>query len=139
MTSLDTFVAEQRLTRVDFIKVDVEGSEGRLLIGAAHTLRTMRPILMLELEDRHLARFGTDTATIIDTLSALGYSPRHFTGRDWSTATVPVHRNVVFVPDKDDSTDHAPALSPRGLASMRVHPAQHPARAADATGDGAES
>ena len=38
---------------VDFIKVDVEGAEFAFLPGAVATLRRCRPVLLIEIEDRH--------------------------------------------------------------------------------------
>lgn len=102
VTSLDVFVAEHGLTRLDFVKADIEGAEGRLIAGAANTLRTLRPILMLELEDRHLSRFDTDTAVIRRELSALGYVTRQFGGAANSAGTEVMQRNVLFVPAKDE-------------------------------------
>lgn len=43
------------LPRVDFIKIDVEGSEHRAMIGAAETLRKNRPIILSEINPSALA------------------------------------------------------------------------------------
>ena len=45
--TLDSFVVEHNLTRVDFIKADIEGAERDMLRGAAGTLRTFAPKLAL--------------------------------------------------------------------------------------------
>lgn len=100
LTSLDAFVVGHGLPRLDFVKADIEGAEGRLLTGALHTLRTLRPILLLELENRHLARFNTDTAVIRNQLSALGYVVRYFTGNTWSARPQRMQRNVLFLPSE---------------------------------------
>jgi FkbM family methyltransferase len=44
-SSIDSLVASGRIDRVDFIKLDIEGSELAALEGAAETLRTFRPRL----------------------------------------------------------------------------------------------
>jgi FkbM family methyltransferase len=46
--TLDEFVADQQLDRVDFVKVDVEGAELLVLAGAEKTLATYRPLVVLE-------------------------------------------------------------------------------------------
>jgi len=55
---------------VGFIKVDVEGHEIEVLRGAEETLRRERPVLMIEIEQRHLE---FPIAEIFQWLRALGY------------------------------------------------------------------
>ncbi|MCC8164660.1 MAG: FkbM family methyltransferase [Planctomycetes bacterium] len=45
--TLDEYVRERGIERVDFIKADIEGSERRLLLGATEVLRTFAPKLSL--------------------------------------------------------------------------------------------
>lgn len=45
---LDDIVGELELTRVDYIKVDVEGVEAEVLEGAVDTLRRFRPTVMVD-------------------------------------------------------------------------------------------
>jgi hypothetical protein len=45
--SIDDYVARQGLTRVDFIKMDIEGAEDAALSGAAETIRRFRPKLAI--------------------------------------------------------------------------------------------
>lgn len=80
LVTLDSFVAEHAVPRLDFIKIDVEGWEGAVIRGAAHTLARLRPALMLELVQMHLARAGDDAASLFATLSALGYRAARIEG-----------------------------------------------------------
>ncbi len=41
--TIDDYVQRTGLERVDFIKLDIEGAEENALLGAEHTIRTMRP------------------------------------------------------------------------------------------------
>jgi FkbM family methyltransferase len=50
--SLDDFVREEGVGRVDYIKLDTEGSELRALQGAEETLRAFRPSLAISLHHR---------------------------------------------------------------------------------------
>ena len=45
--TLDSFVKERGLDRVDFIKADIEGYERYMLMGARETLRKFAPKLVL--------------------------------------------------------------------------------------------
>jgi FkbM family methyltransferase len=47
VTTLDDFVFENNLPRVDFIKADIEGAERDMLKGAQHVLKTFAPRLAL--------------------------------------------------------------------------------------------
>jgi len=47
--SIDDFVVERKLDKVDFIKLDIEGSEGDAIHGAAETIRKFKPRLAISL------------------------------------------------------------------------------------------
>jgi hypothetical protein len=47
LTTIDKLVAELKLERVDYIKMDIEGAEQRALQGARETLAKYRPRLSL--------------------------------------------------------------------------------------------
>ena len=47
ITTLDSYVLEKNISRVDFIKLDVEGAELDVLRGAATTIARFKPILAL--------------------------------------------------------------------------------------------
>jgi FkbM family methyltransferase len=79
-TTLDSFCKEERLTRVDLVKVDVEGSELALVRGAEQSIRRFRPILMIEVNPSALARFGQTAAGLIEAICRLRYR-LHYAGR----------------------------------------------------------
>lgn len=47
LTTIDNLVAELKLPRVDYIKMDIEGAEQRAIIGATETIRKFHPRLSL--------------------------------------------------------------------------------------------
>ena len=47
LTSIDKLVAELHLSRVDFIKMDIEGAERKAVIGARQTIRNYHPRMAL--------------------------------------------------------------------------------------------
>ena len=61
------------LTDVTHMKVDAEGFEQEVVEGARATLRRCRPVLSLELEERHRAGATRDVPAL---LAALGYETR---------------------------------------------------------------
>ena len=48
LDTLDSYCAAHQITRLDFIKVDVEGAEHLVLRGAQKTLERMRPTVIFE-------------------------------------------------------------------------------------------
>ncbi|MFD0804413.1 FkbM family methyltransferase, partial [Streptomonospora algeriensis] len=86
VTTLDALVEELGLQRVDFVKADVEGAEPAVLDGAVRTLRRYRPALLLEIEDRHLAKYGARAADLVTRLAEMGYGMRVWAGGAWRSA-----------------------------------------------------
>ena len=74
LTTLDAFVAERGIARVDFIKADIEGWELHALRGAEQVLARDEPALFLEVTDAHLVRAGESAQGLFDWLGARGYA-----------------------------------------------------------------
>ena len=71
---LDEFLTESPLPSVDFVKLDVEGGEMDVLIGAMELLRSSsRPILMVEVEDIRTKPWGYRASEIVRFLAEIGY------------------------------------------------------------------
>jgi len=98
VTTIDAIYEHFRLPRVDFVKVDVEGAEPQVIDGARHVVETHRPTLLLEIEDRHLAKFGTDGATLAGRLHDLGYRMHIWRSGAWHEVdqVTDEHRNYLF-------------------------------------------
>jgi FkbM family methyltransferase len=69
---LDHVVPTMGLDRLDLVKIDVEGHELQVIRGAEQTLRRLRPILLVEIEQRHHGREAA--AEIMSYIERLGYS-----------------------------------------------------------------
>lgn len=65
------FVVEERHEPPTFMKLDVEGAEGRVLTGAEHTLTHARPTLLVDLHTPEQDR------CVGDILYRAGYSAFH--------------------------------------------------------------
>lgn len=81
VTTLDAFVEEQGLTRLDFVKVDIEGAEAAFVAGAACTLARFRPAIMIEINPTALRALGANPGDLVRTLEALGYVLKRTTWR----------------------------------------------------------
>lgn len=51
--TFDTWISNKKLSKIDFIKIDVEGNEMKTLRGAKKTIQALKPVLMVEMEQRH--------------------------------------------------------------------------------------
>jgi FkbM family methyltransferase len=58
---------------VQFIKIDVQGAEARVLAGARRTLAMDHPALFIEVDPNALREFGTTPAEVFASLEALNY------------------------------------------------------------------
>lgn len=72
-TTLDEFVVENGIERLDFLKCDVEGAELRVLKGAAKSLARFKPAVVIELLRKWSAAFGYHPNDVLDLFVALGY------------------------------------------------------------------
>jgi FkbM family methyltransferase len=70
---LDDYLAGQAFARVDFIKLDVDGFDYKVLAGAAASLRTHRPLMIAEIAPVYLARYGDSAQALLELLHALAY------------------------------------------------------------------
>jgi FkbM family methyltransferase len=69
---LDDYCAN--FDRVDFIKIDVEGNEMRVIDGSRNTLRKHRPVVMCESVMRDLRPQGRSVYELFSMMSAVGYN-----------------------------------------------------------------
>ncbi len=72
--TLDGLGAAAGLSRLDFLKIDVEGAELHVLHGGAQTIERFSPTLYVEIEARHTARYDYDPHDIVAWLTARGYA-----------------------------------------------------------------
>lgn len=105
--SLDTLVAAHQITRLDFIKIDVDGHEWDVLSGGRQTFERMRPVIVMEIApDYHDPEHAKGFLNIHRFLSELGYTFHDFDGAELPqqakalAATIPdgASKNVVLLP-----------------------------------------
>ena len=73
-TTLDAYVRDRHLTRLDVVKADVEGAEPLMLAGATQTLKTLRPgLILVEADEGYCRALGTSTRELKACLQSHGY------------------------------------------------------------------
>jgi FkbM family methyltransferase len=73
LMKLDFLVEENAIERLDFIKLDEDGFEGKVLMGALGTFRRFTPLLIVEITPSEIIKNGEDPVEIIRFLKLLGY------------------------------------------------------------------
>lgn len=67
MKKLDDFEYDN----LDFVKIDVEGYENKVILGAENTLKKHKPIIIVE-QKKYSSRYGEDEFQALDTLQRYG-------------------------------------------------------------------
>ncbi|MGX7667968.1 FkbM family methyltransferase [Flavobacterium pedocola] len=97
MVALDEFAREKQLTKIDVVKIDVEGHEFDTVKGCAEILKTIKPIFIIEIELRHAHYPIKD---IFDFIIGFGYEVFYFDRK--SLKTVPFDCNQMAEFQKDE-------------------------------------
>ena len=100
MVTIDSWCRSHQVDRVAFIKVDVEGFEPAVVEGARETIDRDRPSMLLEIEDRHLARYGRTADDFVGEIHERWpeYGMYTWSGDVWTPVdrVVPEVRNYLF-------------------------------------------
>jgi FkbM family methyltransferase len=72
--TLDNWMATQKIPKLDFFKMDVQGAEMDILNGASHTMSTHRPLIFLEADDLILSDTPYSIADLFKKLIHLNYT-----------------------------------------------------------------
>lgn len=74
VTTIDTFVKEQQLQKIDFIKIDVEGVEYDAMRGAVETFKKFKPKAILAIHPEPVKAKGDSLEAIYDLVKELNYT-----------------------------------------------------------------
>ena len=73
----DKFLFDLKVDKIDLIKIDVEGYEMHVLLGASFIIEKFHPILFIELDDNNLKDQGYSAQELLKFLEAKHYSIYH--------------------------------------------------------------
>ncbi|WP_343574918.1 FkbM family methyltransferase [Pseudomonas sp.] len=73
LTTLDRYIEEHPVERLDIIKIDIEGAELACLKGATTVLNQYRPMIIIEIQSETAANAGYEQSEILRFLSGIGY------------------------------------------------------------------
>ena len=73
MITLDKWVEDNKIERIDWIKSDTEGMEYDILIGGKLSLSKFKPNLLLEMNDTLLKFYGKSVSELYAYLKLIGY------------------------------------------------------------------
>ena len=83
---LDSLLEQNGKPRVSLVKIDVQGSEPRVLLGCMGILREFGPAIYLEVDNRALTEAGSSAAELIEWLRDVGYAAYAVEGENLSSA-----------------------------------------------------
>lgn len=78
VTTLDDVAEATRLTRLDVMKVDVEGFETAVLQGGRAALARFRPVMVVEAQDESLRQAGSSASELLALVRELDYEVKVF-------------------------------------------------------------
>ena len=78
LSTLDQYFEKNKLSSVDFIKIDIEGAEINALEGAKQILQQYKPILCIEVNSELLKCFQKTPFELIKFLKSLSYKNFHY-------------------------------------------------------------
>jgi len=108
LVTFDSFVRKEKLSRLDFMKVDIDGHEMRFFRGAKKALTTLRPMILVECMQLALQKAGSDVEELVSYLRGLKYELRsEKTGRPFldddelfrETKNCAYSANILCVPE----------------------------------------
>ena len=98
--TIDAFVERKQLAKLNFLKCDVEGAEYMVMKGGQKTLRTLAPVVLLEIEARHTEAFDYTPTEIAEFMKSLDYGMYVVNDGKLAEAdsTSPDYNNYFFIP-----------------------------------------
>lgn len=100
VATLDDEMSSINPTRIDLIKIDVEGYEFHVLMGAQKTIARYRPILVIEVIDTNLRIHQLSSTDVIDLLQNWGYEILDLKTHQPIVAGAKIETDILCTPPK---------------------------------------
>ena len=72
--SIDDFINQEAINRVDFIKIDTEGWEWYVLQGAKETIKKYQPVILMEFNPQNMEQCHLNKGQLLRLLKELNYT-----------------------------------------------------------------
>lgn len=92
LTTLDKFVYEKQLNRLDLIRMDVEGYELQILEGAKQIIKKFKPMMQIEIHTKILGK--QNLKKVLLDLKNFGYEIKFFIAREIDFAYLGNEKNI---------------------------------------------
>ncbi len=101
LKTLDEQVELLKIEKINFIKIDIEGSELPALVGARSSIARWRPHVMVEINDLTYRAAGYSVGDVAKFFNELNYTPCGVTkqGSLQRGVPLPAFGNIIFVPN----------------------------------------
>ena len=95
---LDDIVAERKIERLDFIKLDIEGGELKALLGAAESIEQFKPVVMIEINKETYTAAGYSVDDVKEFFTRRSYKAFELQKRGQlkECQSLPDFGNIVF-------------------------------------------
>jgi FkbM family methyltransferase len=103
VATLDSLVASLNLSRLDFIKADIEGFEDEMIKGATGVLRTLRPAIYMEMDENWLKRASSSLETLWTRMTDNDYVPyetKTLTAGTLAKIAAPASGDILWLPSE---------------------------------------
>ena len=75
--TLDEFLSDKNIQKIDFIKVDIDGHELKFIKGAMYTISKYKPKILMEISPIHLNEAGYNMQDCWDIIQEINYNVKH--------------------------------------------------------------
>jgi hypothetical protein len=92
---LDSFILQNHIRKLDFLRMDVEGHEKEIVAGGMRTLERLKPAIFIEIHKSLLSLKGT--INFLRTLEKLGYDSKYLIPRELDMPFIGCKKDVKII------------------------------------------